>query len=56
MAQFTYGSAEPEKVTVVGHGGREIQVEKPIAEAMGYELVKPKRTTDAAKTVEKKEA
>ena len=56
MAQFTYGSQGSEKVKVVGHGGREIEVDKKVAEAMGYELVKPSKTTTAAKPAEKKEA
>lgn len=56
MAQFSYGPEGPEMVTVIGHGGREIQIEKQVAEAMGYEPVKPSKPGTAAKPAEKKEA
>lgn len=44
MAQFKYGSDEPKKVRVIGHGGREIEVEEQLAKSMGYKLAtsKPK--------------
>jgi hypothetical protein len=50
VAQFKYGSSEPKKVRVIGHGGREIEVEEQLAKSMGYKLAtsKPQRANQAA--------
>ena len=50
MAQFKYGSEGPKKVRVIGHGGREIEVEEQLAKSMGYKLAtsKPQRVNQAA--------